>query len=69
MNTEKTHEVAFNSLRNPVSQLTMIQKMAKTKGLEQVGPAIQVPDELQKHRNISSERAQNLWVIMPKILR
>ena len=65
----KIHVVAFNSLRNPASQYMTIQKMAKTKGLEQVGQAIQVPDELQKHRNISSERAQNIWVIMPKILR
>jgi len=45
------------------------KRWRRQKGLDQVGQAIQVQDELQKHRNISSERAQNLWVIMPKILR
>ena len=70
MHTVKTHVVEFKSLQNilPASQHMTIQKMAKTIGSVQVGQAIQVPDELQEHKNISSECAQNLRAIMPKIL-
>ena len=64
-----SHWVALKSLRNilPTSQDEDL-KDGKDKGLEPVGQVIQVPDVLQKHRNISSECAQNLRVTMSKIL-